>query len=101
MKTIGNILIVVNQFAAAPPHDTPVYNPSRGEVIAQAPDSDAQTVDQAVQAAKSVFPAWAETPVVERARILFRFVHLLEENFDALARLVTQEHGKTPEEARG
>jgi malonate-semialdehyde dehydrogenase (acetylating) / methylmalonate-semialdehyde dehydrogenase len=40
---------------------TPVYNPSRGEVIAQAPESDARTVDQAVQTAKKAFPAWAET----------------------------------------
>jgi malonate-semialdehyde dehydrogenase (acetylating)/methylmalonate-semialdehyde dehydrogenase len=80
---------------------TPVYNPSRGEVISQAPDSDAQTVDQAVRAAKRALPAWADTPVVERARIMFRFAHLLEENFDQLARMVTREHGKTLEEARG
>ena len=80
---------------------TPVYNPSRGEVIAQAPESDARAVDQAVQAAKKAFPAWAETPVVERARVMFRFAHLLEENFDEIARMVTREHGKTPEEAKG
>ncbi len=86
---------------AATPRYTPVYNPSRGEVIAQAPDSDAQTVDQAVQAARKAFPAWADTPVVERARIMFRFVHLLEENFEQLARMVTREHGKTLEEAHG
>jgi malonate-semialdehyde dehydrogenase (acetylating) / methylmalonate-semialdehyde dehydrogenase len=80
---------------------TPVYNPSRGEVIAQAPESDARAVDQAVQAARLAFPAWAETPVVERARVMFRFAHLLEAHFDELARLVTREHGKTPEEAKG
>jgi malonate-semialdehyde dehydrogenase (acetylating)/methylmalonate-semialdehyde dehydrogenase len=80
---------------------TPVYNPSRGEVIAQAPESGARTVDQAVQAARKAFPAWAETPVVERARVMFRFAHLLEANFDELTRLVTREHGKTPEEAKG
>ncbi|HEX5081032.1 MAG TPA: CoA-acylating methylmalonate-semialdehyde dehydrogenase [Blastocatellia bacterium] len=80
---------------------TPVYNPSRGAVIAQAPESDAKTVDQAVQAARLAFPGWAETPVVERARVMFRFAHLLETHFDELARLVTREHGKTPEEAKG
>ncbi|HKQ92173.1 MAG TPA: CoA-acylating methylmalonate-semialdehyde dehydrogenase [Blastocatellia bacterium] len=80
---------------------TPVYNPSRGEVIAQAPESDARTVDQAVQTAKKAFPAWAETPVVERARVMFRFAHLLEKNFAEIARMVTREHGKTPEEAKG
>ncbi len=80
---------------------TPVYNPSRGELIAQAPDSDPATVDQAVQAAKAAFSDWADTPVVERARVMFRFAHLLEEHFDELARLVTREHGKTHEEAKG
>ncbi|HQR35733.1 MAG TPA: aldehyde dehydrogenase family protein, partial [Blastocatellia bacterium] len=65
---------------------TPVYNPSRGEVIAQAPDSDPETVNQAVQAAKAAFPDWADTPVVERARVMFRFAHLLEQNFEELAR---------------
>src|SRR5262245_44128068 len=82
-------------------HHTPVYNPSRGKVIAEAPESDARTVDLAVQSARKAFPAWADTPVVERARVMFRFAHLLEENFDSLARLVTREHGKTLEEARG
>jgi malonate-semialdehyde dehydrogenase (acetylating)/methylmalonate-semialdehyde dehydrogenase len=80
---------------------TPVYNPSRGKVIAQAPESDAKTVDQAVQVAKKAFPEWADTPVVERARVMFRFVSLLEENFEEIAQLVTREHGKTPDEAKG
>jgi len=80
---------------------TPVYNPSRGEVIAQAPESDAQMVDRAVQAARRALPDWADTPAVERARVMFRFAHLLEEHFDELARLVTREHGKTHEEAKG
>jgi malonate-semialdehyde dehydrogenase (acetylating)/methylmalonate-semialdehyde dehydrogenase len=93
---IGGKLIPVEASAY-----TPVYNPSRGEVISQAPESDAKAVDQAVQAAGLAFPAWAETPVVERARVMFRFAHLLEAHFDELARLVTREHGKTPEEARG
>lgn len=79
---------------------TPVYNPSRGEVIAHVPD-DAQAVADAVAAAKAAFPAWAETPAVERARVLFRFASLLETHFDELARLVTREHGKTHEEAKG
>src|SRR5262245_29223697 len=80
---------------------TPVYNPSRGEVIAEAPESDAQTVGQAVQAAKKALPVWADTPVVERARVMFRFAHLMEAHFDELAHMVTREHGKTHEEAKG
>src|SRR5262245_2587943 len=87
--------------SATASHHTPVYNPSRGKVIAQAPDSDSQSVGGAVQAAQKAFRAWADTPAPERARVMFRFAHLLEAHFDELARLVTREHGKTPEEAKG
>ncbi len=80
---------------------SPVYNPSRGEVIAHVPESDAETVDQAVQAARKALPGWADTPAVERTRVMFRFAHLLDEHFDELARLITREHGKTHEEAKG
>src|SRR5438045_9361314 len=79
---IGGDLIPVNtkQFS-------PVYNPSRGEVIAQAPESDEQAVDLAVQAARKALPAWADTPVGERARVMLRFAHRLDEDLQALARM--------------
>ncbi len=80
---------------------SPVHNPSIGEVIAETPLCGAETVGEAVAAAKAAFPAWMETPPVERARILFRLKILLEDHFDELARSVTLEHGKTPAEARG
>ena len=80
---------------------TPVHNPSSGEVIAETPLAGAETVDQAVQAAAAAFPAWMETPPVDRARILFRLKVMLEDRFDELARSVTREHGKTLAEARG
>ncbi|MCI0419943.1 MAG: CoA-acylating methylmalonate-semialdehyde dehydrogenase [Acidobacteria bacterium] len=80
---------------------TPVFNPSRGEVIAQAPAGGPAEVQKAVEAARKALPAWAETPAVERARILFRYKGLLEGQFENLARLVTREHGKTLDEARG
>src|SRR5215468_10745615 len=76
---------------------TPVYNPSRGDVIARAPESDARTVDQAVQAAKKAFPAWAETPVFERARVMFRFAHLLEAHNRKITRMITRENENTHE----
>ena len=83
------------------PQRWPVYNPSRGEILAEVPAGVEADAERAVAAARRALPAWAETPAVERARILFRFKHLLEEQFEALARLVTREHGKTLEEARG
>jgi len=80
---------------------TPVFNPSTGEVIAECPAGDAVLVDEAAQAAAAAFPAWRDTPPVERARVFFRYRQLLEENFDRLCRTVSREHGKTHAEARG
>ena len=93
---IGGEWITVSDAAT-----TPVHNPSVGEIIAETPLCGAAIVDQAVQAAATAYPAWMETPPVERARVLFRLKVLLEDHFDELARSVTTEHGKTLAEARG
>ena len=78
-----------------------VHNPARGAVIARTPLSTRGDLDAAVQAAKTAYPGWSATPVVIRARALFKFKMLLEERFEELARTVTTEHGKTLDEARG
>ncbi|MEX2308898.1 MAG: CoA-acylating methylmalonate-semialdehyde dehydrogenase [Pirellulales bacterium] len=77
-----------------------VYNPSTGQVIARVPLCPAEQTSQVVEAAAAALPAWSETPVVERARLMFRFRTLLEQHFEELAALVTREHGKTLAEAR-
>jgi malonate-semialdehyde dehydrogenase (acetylating)/methylmalonate-semialdehyde dehydrogenase len=78
-----------------------VHNPARGTVIARTPLSTRAELDAAVQAAAKAFPGWRDTPVVQRARAMFRFTHLLEQHFEELARQVTTEHGKTIDESRG
>src|SRR5438045_4376266 len=80
---------------------SPVFNPSRGETIAEVPMGGAEMVDEAVESAAAAFPAWRETPAVERARVFFRYRQLIEENFDRICQSVTREHGKTLSEARG
>src|SRR3954468_103098 len=80
---------------------SPVHNPSTGEVIAETPMCTGQEVSEVVEAADRAFPAWWETPATERARVFFRFLALLEENFEDLARTITREHGKTLVESRG
>src|SRR5438477_7066280 len=80
---------------------SPVFNPSRGETIAEVPMGGAEMVDEAVESAAAAFPAWRETPAVERARIFFCYRQLIEENFDRICQSVTREHGKTLAEARG
>lgn len=77
-----------------------VFNPSTGKVIAKVPLCTTAEVDRVVIAAAEALPKWAETPIFERARIMFRFHQLVREHFDELAALVTREHGKTLAEAR-
>ena len=77
-----------------------VYNPSNGNVITRVPFCTADEVDRAVRAAATALPYWAETPVVERARVMFRFREKLATHAEELAHLVTLEHGKTLAESR-
>jgi malonate-semialdehyde dehydrogenase (acetylating) / methylmalonate-semialdehyde dehydrogenase len=79
----------------------PVFNPSSGDVIAQVPLGGEAEVDQAVAAATRAFPNWANMPVTKRAAILFKYKHLLDQNLDELAALITKENGKTLAEAQG
>ncbi|MDH4619894.1 CoA-acylating methylmalonate-semialdehyde dehydrogenase [Brevibacillus sp. AY1] len=76
-----------------------VPNPATGELLSQVPISTRADVDKAVQAAKNAFSSWSETPVVDRARIMFRFHHLLTKHEDELARMITLENGKNLPEA--
>lgn len=78
-----------------------VVNPATGKAIARVPISTSEEFDAAVNAAKEAFPDWRRTPPVARARRLFRLKELLEENFEELSRIQTQEHGKTIDESRG
>lgn len=78
-----------------------VFNPSTGAVIRHVPMADPVQVDAAVSAAREAFASWASTPVLQRARVMFRFKALLDANIDALARLVSEEHGKVVADARG
>ncbi len=77
-----------------------VYNPSAGRVIARVPLCPADEVGTVVEAAAAAGPAWAETPAVERARVLFRLRELMLRDFEKLAAGVCREHGKTLTEAR-
>ncbi|ERS89186.1 CoA-acylating methylmalonate-semialdehyde dehydrogenase [Halomonas sp. PBN3] len=79
----------------------PVTNPATGEVTGQVALASAADVDGAVSAAAAAFPAWADTPPIRRARVLFKFLELLNANKDALAEAITREHGKVFTDAQG
>ena len=78
-----------------------VFNPATGDVTGSVRLADAATVDAAVSAALSALPAWSETSPLNRARVMFRFKELLERSQDALASIITQEHGKILSDAKG
>jgi malonate-semialdehyde dehydrogenase (acetylating)/methylmalonate-semialdehyde dehydrogenase len=78
-----------------------VRNPATAETLVRVPLSSRGEVDEAVQAAQAAFANWRRTPPLERVQYLFKFKRLLEEHFDEIATLTTQECGKTLAESRG
>lgn len=78
-----------------------IHNPATGECIGQVPIAELNICNQAIAAAKQAWPGWANTTVTKRIQILFQFRNLLSEHTAKLANLVTQEHGKTLEDAKG
>lgn len=87
--------------AATSGRQQPVFNPASGTVTGQVQLSSASDVDAAVAAASAAFPAWSAWPPLRRARILFRFLELLNAHRDDLARMITAEHGKVFTDAQG
>ena len=79
----------------------PVTNPATGQVIRHVAMASEETVTAAIAAAQAAFPAWRDTPPARRARIMFRFKQLLEENADLIAAAITEEHGKVLDDAMG
>ncbi|TAL65461.1 MAG: CoA-acylating methylmalonate-semialdehyde dehydrogenase [Legionella sp.] len=78
-----------------------IYNPAHGEIIGQVHFASKTLCDKTVAIAKEAGKEWSQTPAIKRARILFKFRDLLEKNQLDLARIVTREHGKTIDDAKG
>ncbi|MGK0158307.1 CoA-acylating methylmalonate-semialdehyde dehydrogenase [Pseudomonas mosselii] len=78
-----------------------VFNPATGQVARQVALASSQTVEHAIATAEAAFPAWRDTPPIKRARIMFRFKELLEQNADAICKLIGEEHGKISHDAAG
>ena len=78
-----------------------VYNPSTGAVARQVALASVEEVNRAVAAAQAAFPAWADTPPIRRARVMNKYLQLLNEHRDELAAMITAEHGKVFTDAQG
>jgi malonate-semialdehyde dehydrogenase (acetylating)/methylmalonate-semialdehyde dehydrogenase len=99
METVGHF---INGRRVADSNRTQdVFNPATGRVARQVALASQATVEEAISAAEAAYPAWRDTPPLKRARIMFRFKELLEQNADAISALITEEHGKVLHDALG
>lgn len=100
IATVSNY-IAGEKTAASSDRQQEITNPATGTVTSRVVMSTAADVDAAVKAAAEAFPAWADTPPIRRARVMNRFLALVNENRDALANAITSEHGKVFSDAQG
>ncbi|WP_237155010.1 CoA-acylating methylmalonate-semialdehyde dehydrogenase [Oryzibacter oryziterrae] len=96
LNAIGGQLV-----ASTSGRSQPVFNPATGEAVANVPLSSVDEINAAVAAAKAAQVGWAKITPLKRARYMFRFKDLLEQNADALASAISLEHGKTHADALG
>ena len=89
------------RFAGSATRSQTVTNPATGAVTGQVPLANAADVDAAVAAAQAAFPAWSDTPPIRRARVMFKFLELVNQHKDELAHAITAEHGKVFTDAQG
>lgn len=80
--------------------DLEVTSPLDGNLLSSVPMSGGDELDRAVESAKAAFETWSRQPIKERVQIFFRYRYLLEKNSDELTSLVSEENGKTLDEAR-
>jgi malonate-semialdehyde dehydrogenase (acetylating)/methylmalonate-semialdehyde dehydrogenase len=92
---------VAGEWTRGASHDTvEVFNPATAEVLASVPLASREDVGSAVSAAAAAFPEWRRTPPQNRIQYLFKFRQLLEQHADEIARITTQENGKTFAESK-
>ncbi|MFA5506994.1 MAG: CoA-acylating methylmalonate-semialdehyde dehydrogenase [Vulcanimicrobiota bacterium] len=92
----------INNTWAVPAGDSlELRNPATAELLDRVPLTGTEIVDQAVEAAATALKGWSETPVTDRIQYLFRLKALLEEHFEEIAVIITEECGKTLAESRG
>jgi len=78
-----------------------VYDPMTGETQAKAPLASADEMRKAIDTAAAAFPGWAAENPQKRARVMFRFKQLVEDNMDQLAEMLSREHGKVIADSKG
>src|SRR6476646_10014561 len=100
MREIGHF-IDGKQVAGTSGRTGDVFNPNTGEVQAKVALASKAEVEKAIANAQAAFPGWAATNPQRRARVMFKFLELIQAEYDDLARLLSSEHGKTFADAKG
>lgn len=99
MEIIGHL--INGQISTDSARTQAIFNPATGEVSKEVAIASKATVEEAISAAEKAFPAWRDTPVIKRARVMFKFKELLEKNADKICELIGSEHGKIVHDAAG
>ncbi|WP_428034175.1 CoA-acylating methylmalonate-semialdehyde dehydrogenase [Amphritea sp.] len=99
MNTVGHLINGQIVTDAARVQD--IYNPATGTASKQVALASKATVEDAIAAAQAAFPEWRNTPAIKRARVMFRFKELLEQNADRICEMIGEEHGKISHDAAG
>jgi malonate-semialdehyde dehydrogenase (acetylating) / methylmalonate-semialdehyde dehydrogenase len=98
--TVGH-WIAGERVASASGRSQAVFNPATGAVARQVALASKAEVHAAVASALAAFPAWADTPPIRRARVMFKFLELMNQHRDTIAAMITAEHGKVFSDAQG
>ncbi|MGG5871545.1 CoA-acylating methylmalonate-semialdehyde dehydrogenase [Pseudomonas peli] len=93
--------LIHGELTAGTGRSADVFNPSTGAATKKVALADRATMQLAIDSAKSAFPAWRNTPPAKRAQVMFRFKQLLEQHEATISKLISEEHGKTLEDAAG
>jgi malonate-semialdehyde dehydrogenase (acetylating)/methylmalonate-semialdehyde dehydrogenase len=99
MNTVGHLINGEIRTDATATQD--VFNPATGEVTKQVALAPQATVEEAIATAEAAYPEWRKTPPAKRAKIMFKFKQLLEDNAEKICALIGEEHGKISHDAMG
>ncbi|HEV7986279.1 MAG TPA: CoA-acylating methylmalonate-semialdehyde dehydrogenase [Steroidobacteraceae bacterium] len=99
LQTVGHL--IGGNLVHEAQRSQPVYDPATGRVTKRVALASRATVLSAIAAAQAAFPEWRNAPAIKRARVMFRFKQLLEENANDICALITSEHGKVLSDAMG
>ena len=99
MQTIGHF--IGGEYITDDGNTSDIYNPALGQVVKKLNLAAPTTVEKAILSAQAAFPSWRDMPAMKRARIMFKFKQLIEENADEICDLIGEEHGKIRHDAAG